>query len=66
MDVGNVIFFALGLLGLVWVVVVLVRRDRMNRRLSERHGPEYSDHQTAAHAAAHAAHLGRGGGWPQG
>jgi len=66
MDVGIVIFIALGLLGVVWVVVVLVRRDRLNRRLSQRRGAEYSDEQTAARAAAHAASMGRGGGWPQG
>jgi len=66
MNLGPVLLIALLLVGIVIVLVVLVRREHVNRRLSEYHGSDHADDQTAARAAAQAAHMGRGGGWPSG
>jgi len=63
MDIGIVVLVALALVGLIGVVGILVRRERLTRRLSEHHGPEYADDQADARAAAHAAQMGRGDGW---
>lgn len=54
---------------MIGAFVVLDRRERAARRLSERHEPGHgepgsSGDQTDARAAAQAAQMGRGGGWP--
>lgn len=59
---------------IIGAFVVLDRRERAARRLSERREPGHtepgysepghSDDQADARAAAQAAQMGRGGGWP--
>ncbi|MBB5641562.1 hypothetical protein [Cryobacterium roopkundense] len=66
MDLGTVILIAILAAVLISVVVTLLRRERLTRRLSHHNGPEHGHDQTTARATAQAAHMGRGGGWPQG
>jgi hypothetical protein len=59
-----VILIGLMITGVIAGLVLLGRRERAARRLSEHPEPEYRDDQAEARAAAQAAQAGRGGGWP--